>query len=82
MPPSQEAQTKAFRFLRQRFQTQQPFTEADFQAATGWEHGTFKTHLSKQFRDQLEPVGRGIYRVTDVRGVRHVAQVPHDSLAG
>ena len=60
-----ETQRKAFKFLRQRFQSQQPFTRADLQAASGWTLKSLDIYISKQLKDLLEEIGTQQYRVTE-----------------
>ena len=62
---SDETQIRAFRFLTEHLQSQEPFTREDFQAATGWEKpGTFDTYMKKQFKGLLEHLGGNLYRVS------------------
>ncbi len=63
--PSDEPQRRAFKFLSERLQSQETFTRAEFQKATGWSGRSFNTYLSKQFRPFLESVGSGKYRVSE-----------------
>ncbi len=51
-------QRAAFAFLREHLQSQEPFTIAEFIAATGWDKpGTFNTYLRKQYKGLIEKVG-------------------------
>lgn len=59
-------QKKAFKFLLEKFHTQESFTKDEFQAASGWDKA-FKTYFSKQFKTLLLPVKKdGKYRVSEV----------------
>lgn len=59
-------QKKAHRFLSKKFETQQPFTKAEFQRATGWaKPGTFNTYFQKQFTTLLVRVNPTEYRVSE-----------------
>ena len=52
-------QLKAFVFLRQKFQTQEPFTRQELQTASGWIPSTLDNYISKQLRDLMEaPLGK------------------------
>ena len=74
-------QRAAFAFLREHLQSQEPFTIAEFIAATGWEKpGTLNTYLRKQYKGLIEKVDDQHLRVTDafwklvtwrVQGARH-----------
>lgn len=63
--PSVEPQRHAFEFLSEHLQSQETFTLAEFQAATGWTDKSFKTYLSKQFRAFLDPSGGDRFRVSE-----------------
>jgi hypothetical protein len=65
MPRSHVPQRRAFRFLRERFQSQQPFTIEEFKQATGWRNPSLHTYWSKHFKDLLEKVGPTTFRVTE-----------------
>jgi hypothetical protein len=59
-------QRHAFLFFREHLQSQQPFTKAQFIAATGWDKpGTINTYLGKQYKGLIEKVDQTYYRVTD-----------------
>ena len=63
---SDQTQRRAFKFLTEHLQSQEPFTREDFQAAAGWpKPGTFNTYMKKQFKGLLEPVGGNRYRVSE-----------------
>ncbi len=44
---TQDAAKKAYRFLRERSFSQEPFTYADLAAESGWSVATIKTYISK-----------------------------------
>jgi hypothetical protein len=50
-------QRAAFDFLRERLQTQEPFTIEEFSEATGWDKSTLKTYLAKQYKGLFEKHG-------------------------
>jgi hypothetical protein len=51
-------QRAAFKFLRERLQSQELFTIEEFRDATGWEKpGTLNTYLRKQYKGLFEKVG-------------------------
>lgn len=51
-------QRAAFKFLRERLQSQELFTIEEFRNATGWEKpGTLNTYLRKQYKGLFEKVG-------------------------
>lgn len=59
-------QRAAFKFLRERLQSQEPFTLQQFMDVTGWDKpGTLNTYLRKQYKGLIEKVGTDTYRVTD-----------------
>lgn len=64
-------QRRAFRFLREHLQTQEPFTIEEFAAACGWDKpGTYNTYIRKQYKAFFEcvtPKGQKpeAFRVTD-----------------
>jgi hypothetical protein len=66
-----ETQRKAFLFLREHLQTQEPFTIDEFAQTTGWEEpGTINTYMGKQYKGLVEkvdtPAGQDQrFRVTD-----------------
>jgi hypothetical protein len=57
MSANTEPQERAFQFLLEKCNTQELFTRQQFGEATGWSDESFRTYLSKQFRDLLIPVG-------------------------
>ena len=57
-------QTAAFEFLREKWNSQELFTKAEFQAATGYDRVSFKTYFSKQFKGLLIKVDDAHYRVS------------------
>src|SRR2546428_6700188 len=68
-------QYEAFKFLRERFRTDTPFTKADLAQQAGWAEKSLSTYWSKQFEPFVQPIPpilRGSqqkdqqYRVTDV----------------
>jgi len=63
MSENREQQKRAFNFLLEKCNTQEFFTKEEFGAATGWTDGSFRTYLSKQFKDLLIAVGDK-YRVS------------------
>jgi hypothetical protein len=56
-------QRAAFAFLLNKFNTQELFNSREFNEATGWSEVSFRTYLSKQFRELLISVGDQ-YRVS------------------
>ena len=61
-----DTQRAAHAFLLEHLQSQEPFTIAEFVAATGWDKpGTFKTYLRKQYKGLIENVGGGTFRISD-----------------
>jgi hypothetical protein len=59
-------QRAAFKFIRERLQSQEPFTLDEFSEATGWEKpGTVNTYLRKQYKGLFEKVGDDKYRVSE-----------------
>jgi hypothetical protein len=80
--PSDLPQRKAFRFLTERLQSQEPFTRRDLANATGWAGSTLATYWSKQFKPFVIPIGGRQYRVADAfrsfadwkKFQRHVSQ--------
>jgi hypothetical protein len=81
--PSDEPQRKALKFFIDHLQSQEPFTKADFETATGWGGSTLGTYWSKQFKPFVVPVGTNRFRVSEgfrpfiswKRFQRHVTQV-------
>jgi len=62
--PSDIKQRKALKFLRERLQSQEPFTKQQLQDATGWQKpGTFNTYWSKQIKPLVVTVTRDTFRV-------------------
>ena len=57
MSANREPQEHAFQFLLEKCNTQELFTRQQFSEATGWSDESFRTYLSKQFKDLLIPVG-------------------------
>jgi hypothetical protein len=59
-------QRQAFLFFRKHLQSQEPFTIAEFIAATGWDKpGTINTYIGKQYKGLIEKVDDTNLRVTD-----------------
>jgi hypothetical protein len=66
-----DTQRAAHVFLLEHLQSQEPFTIAEFVAATGWDKpGTFKTYLRKQYKGLIENVGGGPFRISDTERYR------------
>lgn len=59
-----EGQEKAFQFLREKFDSQQPFTAKQFQEATGFSEVSFRTYLSKQYKGLFVSGADDTYRVS------------------
>lgn len=60
-------QRKAFEFLKEKFESQELFTTAEFQKHTGFDNdNTFRTYMSKHFKGLLLPAGKDAYRVSAV----------------
>lgn len=61
-----DTQRAAHTFLLEHLQSQEPFTIAEFIAATGWDKpGTFNTYLRKQYRGLIENVEGGAFKISD-----------------
>ena len=66
-----DTQRAAHAFLLEHLQSQEPFTIAEFVAATGWDKpGTFKTYLRKQYQGLIENVGGGNFKISDTERYR------------
>jgi hypothetical protein len=66
-----DTQRAAHAFLLEHLQSQEPFTIAEFVAATGWDKpGTFKTYLRKQYKGLIENVGGGNFKISDTERYR------------
>ncbi len=66
-----DTQRAAHAFLLEHLQSQEPFTIAEFIAATGWDKpGTFKTYLRKQYKGLIENVGGGPFKISDTERYR------------
>jgi len=66
-----DTQRAAHAFLLEHLQSQEPFTIAEFVAATGWDKpGTFKTYLRKQYKELIENVGGGNFKISDTERYR------------
>jgi hypothetical protein len=59
------SQRKAHQFLSERLQTLEPFSKEELQAVTGWAPAALATYWSKQFKDLVEPVDGGLFRVKE-----------------
>lgn len=59
-------QEKAFKFLKDKLNSQEFFTKQQFQDATGYTAVSFDTYMAKQFKGLLVPTGSGTYRVSGV----------------
>lgn len=60
-----DKQRKAHAFLLRHLRSQEPFSLADFIAATGWtEKGTYEPHLSKHFKGLIENVEGGKFTIS------------------
>jgi hypothetical protein len=60
-----DAQRMAHAFLLKHLRSQEPFTLAEFIAATGWDKpGTYKPHLSKHFKGLIENVEGGRFKIS------------------
>lgn len=67
----QDTQRAAHVFLLERLQSQQPFTIAEFSAATGWDKpGTFKTYLRKHYKGLIENIEGGPFKISDTAQYR------------
>lgn len=61
-----DTQRAAHTFLLEHLQSQEPFTIAEFIAATGWDKpGTFNTYLRKQYKGLIENVEGGAFKISD-----------------
>lgn len=58
-------QRALYAFLVEHLQTLEPFKKQDIQDITGWSHSALATYWSKQFKNFLEPVAGGQFRVRD-----------------
>lgn len=56
---SQDRARKAYKFLRERYSSNTPFTVDDVIAATGWKRTTVETYITKQWRDLVDRQGSG-----------------------
>jgi len=66
-----DAQRAAHEFLLKHLRSQEPFTLADFIAATGWDKpGTYKPHLSKHFKGLIENVEGGRFKISHTTSYR------------
>jgi len=66
-----DAQRAAHAFLLEHLKSQEPFTLADFIAATGWvTPGTYRAHLSKHFKGLIENVGGGRFEISHTTSYR------------
>ncbi len=62
-----DTQRAAHAFLLEHLQSQEPFTIAEFVAATGWDKpGTFTTYLRKQYKGLIENVEGGPFKVSNL----------------
>ncbi len=76
-------QRKAFEFLIEHLDSQEPFTKDDFEGITNWEGDTFRTYWSKQYKQFVLPAAGKTYRVSEsfrpftdwARFQQHVTQV-------
>lgn len=81
--PSDAPQRKALKFFTDHLQSQEPFTKADFERATGWSGSTLNTYWSKQFKPFVVAAPGGKFRVSEgfrpyvswKKFQRHVTQV-------
>lgn len=66
----------AFRFFRDR--QGRTFELAELEEATGWRLTTIRTYVVKKWQHFLQPLGNGVYRVTnfDVSEDEFLAQQP------
>lgn len=60
-----ENQRKAFEFLVERLDSQDPFNKAEFESITTWQGKTFQTYWSKQFEQFVIPAAGGKFRVSE-----------------
>jgi len=66
-----DTQRAAHLFLLEHLQSQEPFTIAEFIAATGWDKpGTFKTYLRKHYKGLIENVEGGSFKISDTARYR------------
>jgi hypothetical protein len=60
-----KTQKALYGFLVEHLQSLEPFTKKDIQNLTGWSDSALDTYWSKQFKNFLEPVEGGKFRVRD-----------------
>ena len=58
-------QRKAFDFLLSRLDSQEPFDKEELERVTDWEHKSFDTYWSKQFKPFVVRLETGKYRVSE-----------------
>ncbi|MBI2677832.1 MAG: hypothetical protein HYX28_03530 [Candidatus Koribacter versatilis] len=79
----EDNQRKAFDFLLDHLDSQEPFSKEEFERSTSWEHKSFQTYWSKQFKPFVAERPDGKFRVTEAfrpysfwnRFRQHVSQV-------
>lgn len=64
--PRTTYQRKAFEFLKQKFETQEPFTKNELCAASGFQPSSFAAYFKKQFEGLLKSAGQNQFRVSGV----------------
>jgi hypothetical protein len=62
---SDENQKKAFDFLAEHLDSQEPFTKDEFEGATNWERKSFQTYWSKQFKQFVISAPNNKHRVSE-----------------
>lgn len=60
-----ENQLKTFRFLREMYKSQEIFTKAELQVASGWSASTFNTYWPKQLKQLLVQRSATEFRVSE-----------------
>ncbi|MDE3099387.1 MAG: hypothetical protein KGJ88_07915 [Verrucomicrobiota bacterium] len=66
MSAESDNQVRAFKFIKAKFNSQELFTEEEFQRATGYSKVSFKTYSSKQFRGLMIPTDERHFRISAV----------------
>lgn len=58
-------QLAAHKFFLEKLNSLEPFTKADVMAVTGWSEGSADAYWSKQFKNIVEDIGGGKYRMRE-----------------
>lgn len=64
-PEKTDNQRKVFAFLKQHFESRDPFTKEQLQSVTDWTEKSLKTYWSKQLKHFVVSAGGKTYRLTE-----------------